>query len=50
MLNVDLLTQSYKVVKAKKRTKLGNANAVVFDEDARRCVHIGPLFITLSGA
>ena len=41
MLNVDLLTQSYKVVKAKKRTKLGNANAVVFDEDARRCVHTG---------
>jgi hypothetical protein len=38
--NVDLLTQSYKVVKAKKRTKLGQANAVVFDEDARRCVHI----------
>jgi ribosomal RNA-processing protein 17 len=34
--NVDLLTQSYKVVKAKKRTKLGQANAVVFDEDARR--------------
>ncbi|KAI0283578.1 nucleolar protein 12-domain-containing protein [Russula aff. rugulosa BPL654] len=34
--NVDLLTQSYKVVKAKKRTKLGKANPVVFDEDARR--------------
>jgi ribosomal RNA-processing protein 17 len=42
--NVDLLTQSYKVVKAKKRTKLGKANPVVFDEDARRCVHIWPPF------
>lgn len=41
--NVDLLTQSHKVVKAKKRTKLGKASAVVFDEDARRCVHIRPL-------
>jgi ribosomal RNA-processing protein 17 len=40
--NVDLLTQSYRVVKAKKRTKLGQANAVVFDEDARRCVHPFP--------
>jgi hypothetical protein len=38
--NVDLLTQSYKVVRAKKRTKLGQAHAVVFDEDARRCAHI----------
>jgi hypothetical protein len=38
--NIEFLTQSYKVIKAKKRTKLGQANAVVFDEDARRCVHI----------
>lgn len=40
--NVELLTHSYKVVKAKKRTKLGKASAVVFDEDARRCVHMAP--------
>ncbi|KAF8482733.1 nucleolar protein 12-domain-containing protein [Russula ochroleuca] len=34
--NVALLTQSHKAVKAKKRQKLGQASAVVFDEDARR--------------
>ncbi|KAH9952968.1 nucleolar protein 12-domain-containing protein [Russula dissimulans] len=34
--NVALLTQSHKVIKAKKRQKLGQVNAVVFDEDARR--------------
>ena len=37
--NVELLTQSHKVVKAKKRQKLGQASAVVFDEDARRCAY-----------
>jgi hypothetical protein len=34
--NVELLTQSHKAVKAKKRQKV---NAVVFDEDARRCAY-----------
>jgi hypothetical protein len=37
--NVALLTQSHKAVKAKKRQKLGQASAVVFDEDARRCAY-----------
>ncbi|KAH9994952.1 nucleolar protein 12-domain-containing protein [Russula compacta] len=34
--NVQLLTQSHKAVKAKKRQRLGQINAIVFDEDARR--------------
>ncbi len=37
--NVELLTQSHKVVKAKKQQKLRQAKAVVFDEDARRCAY-----------
>ena len=47
--NVALLTQSHKVVKSKKRQKLGQASAVVFDEDARRCAFITGPFHYLAG-
>ncbi|KAI0302521.1 nucleolar protein 12-domain-containing protein [Russula brevipes] len=34
--NVELLTHSHNVIRAKKRQKLGQVKTVVFDEDARR--------------
>ena len=47
--NVALLTHAHKVIKAKKRQKLGQVKAVVFDEDARRCAH-SSVFIILQDA
>jgi hypothetical protein len=35
--NVELLTHSHNVIRAKKRQKLGQVKTVVFDDDARRC-------------
>jgi ribosomal RNA-processing protein 17 len=39
--NIQSLTQSHKVIRAKKKQKREQVPAVVFDEDARRCaLHI----------
>lgn len=36
--NVDILTKSHTVLKAKARAKKGQIESVVFDDDARRFV------------
>ena len=38
--NINALTQSYKVIRAKKKQKREQIPAIVFDEDARRYAYI----------
>ena len=41
--NVDILTKSHTVLKAKARAKKGQIESVVFDDDARRFVILAVL-------
>jgi hypothetical protein len=47
--NIKSLTQSHKVIRAKKKQKREQLPAIVFDEDARKCVYISFAVSVIAG-